>query len=109
MRCRNMSPEDVIRVRHMVEAAELAMGFANAHSRADLNTNAMLRLALTRAVEIVGEAAAKVSEQGRKEAPCIPWAAIVGMRNRLVHAYFDADNDVLWATVSKDMPPLTAH
>ena len=48
----------------------------------------MLRLALTRAVEIVGEAATQVSEAGRSEFPGVPWPQIVGMRNRLVHAYY---------------------
>jgi uncharacterized protein with HEPN domain len=103
-----MSPDDTIRLKHMLEAAELAIQFAQSHARAELNTNAMLRLAMTRAVEIVGEAAARLSEAGRLEAQDIPWAAMVGMRNRLVHAYFDVDNDILWATVTRSLPPLAA-
>jgi len=66
----------------------------------------MLRLALTRAVEIVGEAAAQVSEAGRAELTSIPWPQIVGMRNRLVHAYFDIDPNLLWDTVELALPPL---
>ncbi len=104
-----MSPADRVRVRHMVDAIESAMGFADGRGRADLELDRMLLFALVRAVEIVGEAAAKVSADGRAEAPGVPWSAIVGMRNRLVHAYFDVDADVLWATVTEALPSLLAQ
>ena len=58
--------------------------------------------------EIVGEAADNVSEDTRRAHPDIPWAQIVGMRNRLVHVYFDIDLQVLWATVHHDLPALIA-
>lgn len=66
----------------------------------------MLRFALVRAIEIIGEAAARVSAEGQAEAVGIDWPAIVGMRNRLVHAYFDINHDILWATVERALPPL---
>ena len=101
-----MSPDDRWRVGHMIEAAEQALSFSQGRSRADLDSDAMLRMALTRAVEIVGEAAAQVSEAGRMELPGGPWAQIVGMRNRLVHAYFDINRNILWDTVQIALPPL---
>jgi uncharacterized protein with HEPN domain len=55
----------------------------------------MRGFALTRAVEIIGEAANKVSIETRTQIPGIAWPAIVGMPNRLVHAYFDMDGDIL--------------
>ena len=90
----------------MIEAAELALSFVTGRERADLDSDAMLRLALTRAVEVVGEAAGQVSEAGRAELPAVPWAQIVGMRNRLVHAYFDINRDILWDTVQLALPKL---
>ena len=90
-----MLPDDRWRVGHMIEAAEQALAFVAGHDRADLDADAMLRLALTRAVEIVGEAASQVSDSGRLELAGLPWAQIVGMRNRLVHAYFDINRDIL--------------
>ena len=66
----------------------------------------MLLFALVRAVEVIGEAATKVTGEGRVEIPDIRWVAIVRMRNRLVHAYFDVDRDILWATVTDELPPL---
>lgn len=90
----------------MADAAEQALTFVATRQREDLDRDAMLSMALTRAVEIVGEAAARVSEAGRAELPGIPWPAVVGMRNRLVHAYFDIDHDILWDTVHLALPAL---
>jgi len=104
-----MSPDDRWRVGHMIEAAETALEFVAGRSRADLDTDAMLRMALTRAVEIVGEAASQVSDEGRSELASVPWAQIVGMRNRLVHAYFEINRDILWDTVQLAMPALLAQ
>lgn len=102
-----MSPADRIRLRHLVDAADAAADFVRGRTRADLDSDRMLLFALVRAVEVLGEAAAKVSEEGRARLD-LPWGAIVGMRNRLVHAYFDIDRDVLWATVQDSLPKLRA-
>jgi len=76
-----MSPDDVIRLRHMADAAESALRFCQGRTRVDLDTDDMLRFALTRAAEIIGEAANKVSIDARTQIPGIAWPAIVGMRN----------------------------
>lgn len=57
-------------------------------------------------VEIIGEAAYQVSDETRSRLPDIPWDDIVGMRHRLVHAYFDINLDILWKTVQEDLPLL---
>jgi uncharacterized protein with HEPN domain len=59
-----------------------------------------------RAIEVIGEAANKVSEDIRLVNADIPWMAIVGMRNRLIHAYFDVDTDMVWETVQVEIPDL---
>jgi uncharacterized protein with HEPN domain len=69
----------------------------------------MLVLSLVKAIEIVGEAAYQISEPTRDELPSIPWADIIGMRHRLVHAYFDINIDILWQTVQGDLPNLIAQ
>jgi uncharacterized protein with HEPN domain len=66
----------------------------------------MLLFALVRAVEIVGEAASRVEGEARETLPDVPWPEIVGMRNRLIHAYFDVDRDILWSTVIQALPAL---
>jgi uncharacterized protein with HEPN domain len=90
----------------MADAAASAVRFATGRSRLDLDRDEMLLFALVRAVEIVGEAAARLSPEARAAMPNIPWSLIVGMRNRLVHAYFDVDRDILWTTVTEALPAL---
>lgn len=104
-----MSPDDRVRLRHMADAAESALHFAKERARADLDDDQMLLFALVRAVEIVGEAASKVSAEARAETPNVSWSEIVGMRNRLIHAYFDVDRDILWTTVTQSLPSLLAQ
>jgi uncharacterized protein with HEPN domain len=101
-----MRDDDRIRVLHMIEAAESALSFVSGRERADLDRDRMLLFGVVRAIEVVGEAAGKVSEATRTAAPEIPWASIVSMRNRLIHAYFDIDRDIVWKTVTEEMPPV---
>jgi uncharacterized protein with HEPN domain len=68
----------------------------------------MLILSIVKSVEIIGEAASKVSSEGREASPEIPWADIAAMRNRLIHVYFDIDLDRVWDTTTDDLPPLIA-
>lgn len=103
-----MYKDDTIRLHHMLDAARQALQFTQGKTRADLNTDPMLKLALVKLIEIVGEAANQVTDEGRTQAPDIPWADIVGMRNRLIHAYFDINLEILWRTIQFDLPPLIA-
>jgi uncharacterized protein with HEPN domain len=66
----------------------------------------MLVLSVVKSIEIMGEAAARVTKECQNEFPQIPWGNIIAMRNRLIHAYFDIDLDRVWDTVTDDLPPL---
>jgi uncharacterized protein with HEPN domain len=66
----------------------------------------MLSLALVRLIEIIGEAANYISESKQNQYPEIPWRRMVGMRNRLSHAYFEVDLEIVWQVVSKDLPDI---
>ena len=103
-----MLRDDEIRLRHMLDAAREALSFARGRTRGELDNDRQLGLALVKAIEIVGEAAAQVSEPTRRRLPDMPWERIVGMRNRLVHAYFDINLDIVWRTVREDLPELIA-
>lgn len=92
----------------MLDAAREAVEYAAGHERADLDSNRMLARAVVKAVEIVGEAADNVTDETRRRLPGIPWADIVGMRHRLIHAYHDVNLDIVWDTVGLDLPPLVA-
>lgn len=99
-----MQPNDAIRIRHMIEAAESCQRFVAGRQRHDLEADQMLLFALVRAIEIIGEAACKVSTETRTAIPEAPWPAIIAMRNRLVHAYFEIDHEVVWKTATEEFP-----
>ena len=101
-----MRKDDLIRLRHMLDAASEAVAFAQNSCRKDLDGDRKLTLALVKDIEIIGEAAYQISEDTRRGLPEIPSDDIVGMRHRLVHAYFDINPDILWKTVRDDLPPL---
>jgi len=90
----------------MLDAAKDALSFVEGKSRVDLDKDRGLLLAVVQCVQIIGEAAGRVSAARQGGAPGIPWPAIIGMRNRLVHAYYDIDRDQVWKTVTEDLPPL---
>jgi uncharacterized protein with HEPN domain len=104
-----MSPEDLTRMRHMLESAREAMALIKDKSRQDLEAERILSLALIRLLEIVGEAASRVSNSTRLEFSNIPWAQIISLRNRLIHGYEAVDMDVLWEILTDDLPPLIAR
>ncbi len=97
---------DSIRLKHMLEHSTEAIELVKDKKREDLDKDRTLELALTRLVEIVGEAAAKVSQETRGKHPHIPWPEIIGLRNRLIHGYDAVDLDILWEIIKSDLPPL---
>jgi uncharacterized protein with HEPN domain len=90
----------------MQEAVALALKMASERDREDLTRDSMLAMALTRCLEVLGEAASKLSDEVRLRFPGIPFVKMISMRNRLIHAYFDVDLDIVWTTVSEDLPSL---
>jgi len=82
---------DLVRLRHMLDAARKAIAFTESSQRCDLDTDEKLSLSVVRLLEILGEAAKGVSESCREKHPEIPWRQISGTRDRLIHGYFDVD------------------
>ena len=104
-----MSKNDLVRLHHILDAAQEAVAFVGNRSREDLDSDRMLNLSLVRLLEIIGEAARGISEEFRQTHPKVAWKQMVGMRDRLIHGYFDVNLDVVWETVRKDLPPLIAQ
>ena len=104
-----MSRDDTAYLLDMLVAARDALAFAEGMSYDEFARDRRTQFAVLKAVEIVGEAAEHVSAATKKAHPAIPWRAIVGMRNRLVHAYFDIDLPLVWDTVCDDLPALIAR
>jgi uncharacterized protein with HEPN domain len=101
-------PPDEVRLRHMLDAARKTLDFTNGRSRSDLDTDEQLTLAVVRLLEIIGEAAKKVTAETRRPHPEIPWREIASTRDRLIHGYFDVDLDVVWSIATGDLPGLVA-
>ncbi len=93
----------------MLQAAREAVEFANGLSFAEFEQNRMVQLAILKAMEIVGEAASHVGTDAREAYSEIPWPEIVGMRNRLVHGYFNVNLKRVWETVQQDIPKLISQ
>jgi uncharacterized protein with HEPN domain len=100
---------DRARLCHMLDHAVEAVGLATGRTRQDLDADRLLNLSLVRLLEIVGEAAARLSPETRDRHPSIPWPDIIGLRNRLIHGYDIVDFDILWDIVNDDLPPLIAQ
>jgi uncharacterized protein with HEPN domain len=81
---------------------------AAGRSRSDLDTDRQFNLAMTRLMEIIGEAASRVTHETRHEHPEVPWQQIVAFRNRIIHGYDRVDFDILWQIVHNDLPPLVS-
>ncbi len=102
-----MSRRDpLVYVHHMLDHSAEAWGMVQGRSRADLDTDRMLNLALVRLMEIVGEASRRVSQEFRPQYPDDPWRETSDLRNRLIHGYDEINFDVLWDIIRDELPPL---
>ena len=90
----------------MLQYSREAVSLIHDRTRSDLDSDRVLGLALVRLIEIVGEAASRISTATCAEHPQIPWRDITNMRNRLIHGYHAVDMEVLWQTLRQDLPPL---
>ena len=95
-----------VRLRHMLDYAHEATRMVQDKTRADLDSERLLSLALVRVMEVIGEAAARVPQDDKDKYGNIKWAGIVGLRNRLIHGYDEINLDLLWEIIQKDIPPL---
>lgn len=97
---------DRVRLQHIVDAAKRILVITRGQSRRDIEEHLSLPFALLALFQIIGEAAKHVSEEYRDEHSEIDWTGMTGLRNRLAHAYFDVDYDLLYKAIQDDIPPL---
>jgi uncharacterized protein with HEPN domain len=93
----------------MLDAANEIIEFSKGKNREDLDSDRKLNLSLVHLLEIIGEAAVGITKGFREQFPEVPWKVIVGMRNRLIHGYYDIDLDIVWKTVIEEIPSLLAE
>lgn len=104
-----MPKDDLVYVGHMPDKAQEALSLIHEKTRPDYDRDTVLRLALTHVIQVIGEAARRVSLSFRERYPQIPWDAIAGMRNKIVHDYMDVDEDIVWDSVVHELPLLVAE
>lgn len=90
----------------MLDSAREAHGYVETLKRPALDNNRLLQHGLVRCIEVIGEAAARLDSDFRESHPEVPWHKIIAMCNRLIHAYFDIDLDVVWSTAKIELPKL---
>jgi uncharacterized protein with HEPN domain len=98
--------DDRVRLQHIFDAVLDIEKYMQGCAASDFFSNSMLHSACIRQLEIIGEAAGRVSEKTRAESADIPWKEVVGLRNFLIHEYFGVDLDVVLEIIETDMPKL---
>lgn len=101
-----MSPSTPEVLQHILEETDYLLRSSWDLSREDFLADETLRRAFVRSLEVIGEAAKKVSSEIREQHPPIEWRAMAGMRGRLIHVYFGVDYELVWSVVTEKIPIL---
>ncbi len=101
-----MKENDQVYLRHIFDAISRIEEYCLGVSMQKFLKNKMISAAVVRELEIIGEAARNVSRELRKANPELPWEQMTGTRNRLIHEYFGVDLEIVWQTVTRDLPAL---
>lgn len=101
-----MKKTDQAYLRHMLDGIDRVTGYLAGISLEAFRATPVLQAAAARELEIIGEAANKVSADLRRDHPDVPWGEMIATRNHLIHAYFDVDVTLVWSTVQADLPSL---
>ena len=101
-----MQRDDLVYVGHMLDTARKVLGKIEGLGRSEFDGDENLRIAVTHLLQVIGEAASRVSDEFCASHPDIPWRDIVGMRHKVVHDYLQVDEDVVWDTATEELGPL---
>jgi uncharacterized protein with HEPN domain len=101
-----MPKDDLVYVGHMFDMAIKAVEKLSGVTRGEFDADENLRMALAHIIQVIGEAASHVSPEFRENHQGIPWRAIIGMRNKIVHDYMHVDFDIVWDVAAVELPPL---
>jgi uncharacterized protein with HEPN domain len=99
-------PRDTGYLLDILEAARVASGYVLGKTKEEFLRDSQCQDAVIRRLEIIGEAARRISQPTRARISQIPWAAMIGMRNLMIHEYDDVDLQVVWDTVQEHLPNL---
>ena len=98
-----MAADDALLVRHMIDTARKVTNRMEGVSRAEFDADEDLRDAIAHRIQIIGEAASRISPEFRTSHPEIPWKRITGMRHYIVHDYMNVDFDTVWVVATRNL------
>ena len=98
--------DDSVPMRHMLDHAREAVAMIGGRTRRDLDTDRMLQLSVSHLIEIIGEAASRVTLPGRDTYAEIPWHEVINTRHRIIHRYDPVDYDIVWRILTEELPVL---
>lgn len=101
-----MEAEECVYFQHILDASRKVASYIHGVPYASFAANTMMVDAVIRELEIIGEAATKISDHTRVTYPDFPWNEMVSMRNFLIHEYFGVDEMIVWKTAQEDVPAL---
>ena len=101
-----MKRDDKVYLHHILDAIELIQEYTRGMSENQFLSNSMAHDAVVRQIEIIGEAAGNVSKEFQEKHDELPWGQMIGIRNKIVHEYFNVNYSIVWDTVKDDLPSL---
>jgi uncharacterized protein with HEPN domain len=101
-----MPKDETVYLRHIRDSIKLIESYVAGLSEDEFSEQSMVRDAVIRQLEIIGEAAKRTGEENRAAESSIPWKSIAGLRDKLIHEYFGVDVAAVWGTVTQDLEPL---
>jgi len=101
-----MVKDDLAYIEHILDCIRKIKEFTTGSSLKDFSVNELVQDAVIRNIEIIGEASKKISSDTKQIYYEIPWKEIAGMRDKLIHDYLGVDVEVVWRTITEDIPTL---
>jgi uncharacterized protein with HEPN domain len=101
-----MKKDNVVYLRHILDAINAVEDYTKGITVDDFIRNSMVHDAVIRQIDIIGEAARSISEEFQEQHPSLPWSRMIGIRNKIIHGYFNINMGVVWDTVKEDLPLL---
>ncbi len=93
-------------LKHILDAIRRIEGYKRGMKRQDFMGNHLVQDGTIRQLEVIGEAAKRLTNEFIEGHPSVPWRDMAGMRDKLIHGYFGVDLDAVWETVERDIPRL---
>jgi len=103
-----MGHDDRLTLEQMLDIVRRVRAIAHGRTRAAFDADEVTQLAVLHLIQMLGEAASRVSAAFRAAHPEFPWGEMVGMRNRIVHGYDHVDPDIVWRVATEDLEPVLA-